>query len=138
MVSVCLAVACYILYDILCILECKMSSRIYLFHSTELKEVEFSVSLCLQLVEVFLKELNICDHVDMICHTIKLLFQCIRKQRRLFEEKLDQEKGQLDERKTIDRLLSSLRDRLSRDLYHTMSSSPKSEHLARELSVCSK
>ncbi|XP_022796391.1 E3 ubiquitin-protein ligase rnf213-alpha-like isoform X1 [Stylophora pistillata] len=104
---------------------------------TELKEVEFSVSLCLQLVEVFLKELNICDHVDMICHTIKLLFQCIRKQRRLFEEKLDQEKGQLDERKTIDRLLSSLRDRLSRDLYHTMSSSPKSEHLARELSLWS-
>ena len=91
--------------------------------------------MCLKLVEVFLKKLNIWDHVDLICHTIKLLFTCIRKQRREFEEKPDQEKSQLNERITIDRLLRSLRDSLSRDLSYTMPYHHKSEHLAKELSV---
>ena len=125
----------YFLYDIVSISRCKRTLRIYLFHSTDLKEVEFTVSLCLQLVEVFLKKLNIWEHVDLICHTIKLLFTCISKQRREFEEKPDQEEGQLNKNKIIDRLLRSLRERLSNDLSHTMSYHHKSEHLARELSV---
>ena len=128
----------FFLYDISCISRRKRSLRTYLLHSTDLKKVEFTVSLCLQLVEVFLKKLNIWDHVDLICHTIKLLFTCISRQRREFEEKPDQEEGQLNESKTIDMLLRSLRERLSNDLSHTMSYHHKSERLARELSVWSK
>ena len=124
--------------DISCISRRTRSWRICLFHSTDLKEVGFTVSLCLQLVEVFLKMLSIWDQVDLICHTIKLLFTCIREQRREFEDKPDREKGQLNERKTIDRLLRSLRDSLSSDLSHTMSHHHKSELLARELTVWSK
>ena len=73
--------------------------------------------------------------MDLICYTIELLFTCISKQRREFEEKPDQEEDQLNESKTIDRLLRSLRERLSNDLSHTMSYHDKSERLARELSV---
>lgn len=96
---------------------------------------KFTVSVCLQLVEVFLKKLNFRDHVEVICQTIKLLFTCLYAHRREFEENPGQEKIQKNESIVINKLLKSLRDRLSKDLGKEMSSYYKSDNLARELSV---
>ncbi|XP_022800357.1 E3 ubiquitin-protein ligase rnf213-alpha-like [Stylophora pistillata] len=104
---------------------------------TELKGNEFTISICLQLVEVFFKKLNFMDHIEVICQTMKLLFACIYAQRMEFEEKLDKEKSRENESKIINKLLKSLGDRLSIDLNKEMSSFYKSKNLARELSLWS-
>ncbi len=115
----------------------KLNER-YIICSTNMEELEFTISMCSKLVETFLKNLNFRDHLDVICRAIKLLLTSIQRQRRETVGRPDEEKRQAVESDTINKLLKSLRSTLVADLAPSMSSYYKSDSFARELEVCRK
>ena len=101
-----------------------------------MEKLEFTVSMCLQLVEICLKKLNFRDHLDDICQAIKLLLTSILIQRRELEGWPNQETKQTNESNAIDVVLSGIRNRLTNDLFPNMSSYQESDlDLGRELKV---
>ena len=106
-----------------------------LFYSTNMEKLDFAISMCSKLVELFLKKLNFRDHLDVICRAIKLLLTSIQRQRRETVGKPDEEKRQAMESDTINKLLRILRSTLVIDLSPTMSPYYKSDSFARELEV---
>ncbi|KAJ7339375.1 hypothetical protein OS493_005769 [Desmophyllum pertusum] len=105
---------------------------------TNMEKLEFTISMCLQLVEFCLIMLNLLDHLDVICQAIKLLLTSILIQRRELEGRPNQETKHTNESNAIDVVLSGLRHRLVLDLSPNMSSYYNSDGLARELEIWNK
>ena len=106
------------------------------FCSTNLKTLEFTISMSTRLLETCLSVVTIRDNLDCICQVIKLLLASICRQRREADESADQERRQKNENDAIKALLAILKARLGIDLSPYMPYYYGGYALANELLVC--
>lgn len=108
-------------------------------YSTSVDKLEFTTSVCLRLLETCFEELTLREHLELICLLIKLLLTSIQRQRiettRLPDDTEYQEQL-VKETEIIQKLLKTLRTKLTTEFSSTMSNYYQSEFLLRELSVC--
>ena len=69
-----------------------------------MKELEFTTSMCLKLLETFLKTLTFRDHLKIICNFIKLLLTSIQRQGHQITRSRGDEERQAKQREVIGEL----------------------------------